>query len=105
MLTNVRLVFLCIAVAACSQGNAQVAAPEGLSDVEQAALQSITEKQVLGTVSFLASDEMAGRNTPSTELTIASAYVSARFRGAGLEPLGDDNSYFQTYQMQMSKPP
>lgn len=63
---------------------------------ETAAMETITESKVLGTVSFLASDEMAGRDTPSKELNIAEAYVASRFRAAGLEGLGPDGSFFQT---------
>ena len=55
----------------------------------------INQKSVTATVSFLASDEMAGRDTPSKEFNIASAYVAARFRGAGLVGGGDDGSFFQ----------
>lgn len=64
-----------------------------------AAVRQITESRVLSAVSFLASDELAGRNTPSSQLNIAASYVAARFRGAGLEPLGDDESYYQTDQI------
>lgn len=76
-----------------------------LTAEEQAALGQIRQSQVLGTVAFLAADEMAGRNTPSPELTIASAYVAARFRGAGLEPLGPDGSYFQRQELAQFGPP
>jgi hypothetical protein len=76
-----------------------------LTAEEQAALGKISQPQVLATVAFLASDEMAGRNTPSPELTIASAYVAARFRGAGLEPLGPDGSYFQRQELAQYGPP
>lgn len=100
-----RLSFLFLLVVCCSGVHAQQLTPDSLTEVEMAGVKSITEKQILSTVSFLASDEMAGRDTPSTELSIASAYVAARFRGAGLEPLGHSGSYFQVYQMQMSKPP
>ena len=72
---------------------------------EQAAIDQIRQPQVLATVAFLASDEMAGRNTPSPELMIASAYVAARFRGAGLEGPGPGGSYFQTQQLSQFGPP
>lgn len=68
------------------------------SEVEQVR-QQITTGRILSTVSFLASDEMAGRDTPSPELNIATAYVAARFRGAKLEPLGDDDTFFQVAEM------
>jgi len=46
-------------------------------------------------VSFLASDTLEGRATPSRGLDIAAEYIAAQFRRAGLEPAGDDG-YFQT---------
>jgi len=70
-----------------------------LTDDQQLALKSIEQSEVLAAVSFLASDEMAGRNTPSKELDIAAAYVASRFRGAGLEGLGPDGSYYQTTEL------
>lgn len=76
-----------------------------LSDDEQQALASIREGDLLSTVSFLASDELAGRDTPSKELSIACAYVAARFRGAGLEPLGDDGTWYHTHEFETSRPP
>jgi Zn-dependent M28 family amino/carboxypeptidase len=48
-------------------------------------------------VSFLASDALEGRGTPSKGLDIAAEYIAAQFRRAGLEPAGDDG-YFQTAQ-------
>ncbi len=73
----------------------QAADVPALTPDETSAMQTITESKVLSTVSFLASDEMAGRDTPSPELTIAEAYVASRFRGAGLEGLGPKGSFFQ----------
>src|SRR5579872_2197046 len=46
-------------------------------------------------VSFLASDALQGRGTPSPGLDIAAEFIAAQFRRAGLEPAGDDG-YFQT---------
>ncbi|RLS29196.1 MAG: hypothetical protein DWH78_14965, partial [Planctomycetota bacterium] len=70
-----------------------------LTEDEQQAMDGVKQSEVLSTVAFLASDEMAGRNTPSRELDIASAYVAARFRGAGLEGLGSDSSYYQITEL------
>ena len=44
-------------------------------------------------VSFLASDALEGRATPSRGLDMAAEYIAAQFRRAGLEPAGDDG-YF-----------
>jgi hypothetical protein len=55
----------------------------------------ITANALKADVSFLASDALEGRGTPSRGLDIAAEYIAAQFRRAGLEPAGDDG-YFQT---------
>ena len=77
-----------------------IAPVPALTPEQRTAMDQITSGGVLSTVSFLSSDELAGRDTPSRELTIASAYVASRFRGAGLEPLGDDSTFYQTHNYQ-----
>lgn len=66
-------------------------------------MQDITADRLRGDVSFLASDLLEGRDTPSAGLDIAAAYVSAQFRGAGLEAAGDDG-YFQTAVLRAVQP-
>lgn len=95
-----RFVLRCCTIAAISQTCfAQEISVAPLTDDQKTAIQTIEQSEVLSTVSFLASDEMAGRNTPSTELDIAAAYVSARFKGAGLDGLGPEGSYYQTTEL------
>ena len=55
----------------------------------------LTANGLKADVSFLASDALQGRGTPSPGLDIAAEYIAAQFRRAGLEPAGDDG-YFQT---------
>jgi hypothetical protein len=55
----------------------------------------LTANDLKADISFLASDALEGRGTPSRGLEIAAEYVAAQFRRAGLEPAGDDD-YFQT---------
>lgn len=55
----------------------------------------LTANSLKADVSFLASDALQGRGTPSTGLDIAAEYIASQFRRAGLEPVGDDG-YFQT---------
>jgi hypothetical protein len=55
----------------------------------------LTPNDLKADVSFLASDTLQGRATPSPGLEIAAEYIAAEFRRAGLEPAGDDG-YFQT---------
>jgi hypothetical protein len=61
----------------------------------QSALDHISADSMKGHVSFLASDLLQGRATPSPGLDVAAEYIAAQFRRAGLEPGGDDG-YFQS---------
>jgi hypothetical protein len=54
-------------------------------------------------VSFLASDALEGRATPSKGLDVAAEYIASQFRRAGLEPAGDDG-YFQNAAFYWVKP-
>src|SRR5947208_6112056 len=59
------------------------------------AVDRISAQSLRGHLSFLASDLLEGRATPSRGLDLAAEYVAAQFRRVGLEPAGDDG-YFQT---------
>ena len=48
-------------------------------------------------ISFLASDAMKGRLTGSILQDIAAEYIASRFLQLGLKPMGDQNTYFQTF--------
>jgi hypothetical protein len=61
-------------------------------------LSQITADDLRGDLSFLASDALQGRFTPSPGLDAAAEFVASRFRAAGLEP-GGDQQYFQTARM------
>src|SRR6185503_13260226 len=61
----------------------------------KATLDRISAQSLQGHVSFLASDLLEGRDTPSRGLDIAAEYIASQFRRAGLKPAGDDG-YFQT---------
>src|SRR5438270_7787175 len=61
----------------------------------RAMLNHISADSLRGHLSFIASDALEGRNTPSRGLDLAAEYIAAQFRRAGLEPAGDDG-YFQT---------
>ena len=71
----------------------------GLSAPEQAALERISADSLRGNLSFLASDALEGRGTPSRGLDVAAEFIAAQFRKAGLEPIGKDGSYFQTAKL------
>ena len=61
----------------------------------RAMLDHVSSNSLRGHLSFIASDALEGRGTPSKGLDLAAEYIASQFRRAGLEPAGD-NGYFQT---------
>jgi Zn-dependent M28 family amino/carboxypeptidase len=66
-----------------------------LTSDQQLVMAHITADSLRGNLSFIASDALEGRSTPSRGLDLAAEYIASQFRRAGLEPAGDDG-YFQT---------
>lgn len=62
----------------------------------------ISPDSLRGHLSYLSSDLLEGRATPSRGLDLAAEYIAAQFRRAGLEPAGDDG-YFQTANWQYAQ--
>ena len=48
-------------------------------------------------LSFIASDELEGRDTPSRGLDLAARYLASRLQALGLKPAGDAGGYFQRF--------
>jgi hypothetical protein len=74
-----------------------------LSPDIQAALDHIRATSLRGDLSFLASDSLEGRDSPSRGLDIAAEYIATQFQIAGLEP-GVSGSYFQSAHMLLVEP-
>lgn len=92
MLSSRRLVFI---VAAASTLALYAARFNGIAGPEQAAIDRISADSMRGNLSFLASDLLEGRGTPSRGLDVAADFIASRFRAAGLETIGPNGSYFQ----------
>ncbi len=84
-----------------AQTRSRAAQPKGAPARWRAALEGVSAESMKGHLSFLASDALEGRKTPSRGLDIAAEYIAAQFRRAGLEPAGDDG-YFQTASWRQS---
>ena len=61
---------------------------------QQAALDGISAASLRADVTYLSSDELEGRATPSRGLDKAADYIAEQFKKTGLEPI--NGSYFQT---------
>src|SRR5215203_3643009 len=63
----------------------------------------VTAKQLRDYLTFIASDELEGRDTPSRGLDIAAMYIAQHLGSWGIKPAGDRGSYFQKFALQSSK--
>ena len=70
------------------------AEPPKPSRQQRSTMERISEESLRANVTYLASDELEGRNTPSRGLDLAADYIAAQFKKAKLEPI--NGSYFQT---------
>ena len=59
----------------------------------------VDPKTYLDHVKFLASEDLEGRGNGGRGLETAADYIAARFREAGLEPAGDQATFFQRFEM------
>jgi Zn-dependent M28 family amino/carboxypeptidase len=82
------------AMAANVQNVAKKPLPNAAAIELQRALNGISADSLRGNLSFLSSDMLAGRWTPSPGLDVAAEFIASRFRAAGLEP-GGGKDYFQ----------
>ncbi|MCZ6688745.1 MAG: M28 family peptidase [Planctomycetota bacterium] len=63
------------------------------------AVKSISKKEILKYIRFLASEKMQGREAGTEFGHAAGEFVAKEFKRLGLKPGGDGKSYFQTFQM------
>jgi Peptidase family M28 len=101
--TIIRNILVLIIVAGCLSARQSPRRVANRRDV-RAMLNQVSGDSLRGHLSFIASDALEGRNTPSRGLDIAAEYIAAQFRRAGLEPAGDD-SYFQSASFVMDETP
>ncbi len=58
---------------------------------------SITPAATLERIGVIAHDSMGGRNTPSRGLDLTAEYFASKYREWGVQPGGDNGTYFQRY--------
>ena len=60
-----------------------------------AALHNVQAERIRADVKYLASDALEGRGTGTRGGELAADYIAKQFKEAGVEPAGDNGSYFQ----------
>lgn len=93
-----RLAGVCLAVAFAFAAQPFAAASERHSTNESL----YSAEQYLGWIDYLASDEMEGRGTGEEGIDKAAEYVASIWESFGVQPAGDDKSYYQNFQLALS---
>ncbi len=62
----------------------------------------ITPGDIQSHISYLASDDLRGRETGTAGEAKAASYIAGYFEQFGLSPAGDENTYFQEFTINMS---
>ncbi len=86
------LAFLLVAAAL-----AALALPNRTLANEPAAIHTIAQSDLLGHIEFLASEELEGRGLGEKGGRIAQRYLASYYQRLGLEPAGEDGTYFQEF--------
>jgi hypothetical protein len=80
----------------CGLGQVQAQSPEPAKGVK---FPIISEADLKGWLTYLASDELEGREVFTEGYGIAAQFIAERLREWGVKPLGDHGSYFQIVKL------
>jgi hypothetical protein len=69
----------------------------------QRAIDAITASQMMSYLTFIASDEMEGRDTPSRGLDLTAKFLAMNLGRWGFKPAGDNNSFFQRIDLRRDR--
>src|ERR1700724_3405930 len=91
------LVILAVTLSAIvsAQTNPARVAASGLPADALQAMNSIDSEKIRATVKYLADDALQGRGTGQKGGDMAADWLGAQFKAYGLQPAGDNGTYFQ----------
>lgn len=84
-----------VAVALLTLGTSPTHPADAIALGAASAAATIRPEAISAEVRFLASDLLEGRGTGARGHELAAAYVSSQLQGLGLEPAGEDGTYYQ----------
>jgi Peptidase family M28/PA domain len=73
-------------------------------DAADEAMSTIRPEAIRADMRFLSDDALEGRGTGSRGYEIAAKYMASQFESLGLQPAGDNGSYFQSVPLRSAKP-
>ena len=69
----------------------------------QRAVDAISADQIRDYLTFIASDEMEGRDTPSRGLDLTAKFLAMNLKRWGFKPAGDEGSFFQRIDLRRDR--
>jgi hypothetical protein len=73
-------------------------------DAADEAMSTIRPEAIRADMRFLSDDALEGRGTGSRGYDIAAKFMATQFESLGLQPAGDNGSYFQSVPLRLAKP-
>lgn len=89
--TALLIVFSALQIASPQYPSASSAANKAINGSQN----TITSQRLQAHLEFIADDLLEGRNTPSRGLDLAALYIASQLKLWGVEPGGDNGTYFQ----------
>jgi Zn-dependent M28 family amino/carboxypeptidase len=89
-------VFLALFAVACGENSG--------GDATEAAMATIRPEAIRANMRFLADDLLEGRGTATRGQEIAAKFMAAQFEQMGLQPAGDNGTYFQSVPFRSGRP-
>jgi len=86
-----------------AQRNTDKAKKAAASVTTQRGTDTITAAQMHDYLSFIASDEMEGRDTPSRGLDTTAKFIATNLGRWGFKPAGDNGTFFQTIELRRDR--
>src|SRR5688500_17760906 len=66
-------------------------------------VEAVSAKQMREWLTYIASDELEGRDTPSKGLDLAAKYIAEHLNKLGIRPAGDEGTYLQKFPLRVTK--
>src|ERR671919_568165 len=86
-----------------AQRSAERSKKSAASVTTQRGVDTISANQIRDYLTFIASDEMEGRDTPSRGLDLTAKFLATHLARWGFKPSGDEGSFFQSIELKRDR--
>jgi hypothetical protein len=104
ILKSKRVDLLCMCAVVLLVSSAATYSVYANPDAADEAMSTIRPEAIRADMRFLSDDALEGRGTGTRGYEIAARYMASQFESLGLQPAGDNGSYFQSVPLRSAKP-